>query len=263
MLAQGLKPLFEPRSIGLIGASDNPTRIRDLPLRVCLHDGFDGRRYPFDPSRDMVQGQPAFADIPNAGLSFVPLHHRANRKGSRKRVPRYQRTVCHQGGVARYPAKVRCQGSSAKYHSGHRNRRAGLANPVRCDAGSEIGRSARCPDRPMISGAAEPIVGARIDTGFGPVASVGLAGCLPACRATLRSDPPFENDEALNLIRSLSAFALLNGARGNRVPKSTQPPMRWSHLVASSPATRTRWPRPKSIHSFCEKWEKVRSLAMR
>lgn len=68
---------------------------------------------------------------------------------------------------------------------------------------------------PMVSGGVECVIGVTRDPVFGPVAMVGLGGvfveilrdvCLRLC--------PFGEAEALEMIRSLRGFPLLDGARG-------------------------------------------------
>ncbi|ALG60449.1 acetate--CoA ligase family protein [Citromicrobium bathyomarinum] len=68
-----LKALFQPRSIAFVGASNDPTRIGGRPLHYCLRDGFDGPLYPINPSRDTVQGHPAFAQILDIPADRVDL----------------------------------------------------------------------------------------------------------------------------------------------------------------------------------------------
>lgn len=58
-----LDRLFQPESVAIIGASDNPGRIGGRPLRYLLQAGFSGAIYPVNPGRKMVQGIPAHADI--------------------------------------------------------------------------------------------------------------------------------------------------------------------------------------------------------
>lgn len=57
-----LNSLLAPRSIAIIGASDNKTRIGGVPLDLLLRAGF-ARVYPVNPQRQTVQGQQAYADI--------------------------------------------------------------------------------------------------------------------------------------------------------------------------------------------------------
>lgn len=65
-----LSALLAPRSIALVGASDDPARIGGRPLRYLRSSGFKGAIYPVNPKRDSVQGVPAYASI--AALPEVP-----------------------------------------------------------------------------------------------------------------------------------------------------------------------------------------------
>lgn len=66
----GLDALFAPRSIALVGASDNAARIGGRPLKYLRASGYDGAVYPVNPSRETVQGEKAYAAI--ADLPEVP-----------------------------------------------------------------------------------------------------------------------------------------------------------------------------------------------
>ena len=62
-----LTALLHPRSIAIIGASDDPARIGGRPLAYTRDAGFAGRIYPVNPRRATVQNLPAFptiADVP-------------------------------------------------------------------------------------------------------------------------------------------------------------------------------------------------------
>lgn len=65
-----LSPLLSPRSIALVGASDDPTRIGGRPLRYLRESGYAGAVYPVNPKRESVQGLKAYASI--ASLPQVP-----------------------------------------------------------------------------------------------------------------------------------------------------------------------------------------------
>jgi acyl-CoA synthetase (NDP forming) len=63
-----LLPLLKPRSIAVVGASDDPTRIGGRPVRYCK-DHFEGPVYPVNPNRPEVQGLKAYKtarDLPEA-----------------------------------------------------------------------------------------------------------------------------------------------------------------------------------------------------
>lgn len=57
-----LDPLLRPRSIAVIGASDNPARIGGVPVDLLKRAGF-AKLYPVNPKNETVQGLPAFPDI--------------------------------------------------------------------------------------------------------------------------------------------------------------------------------------------------------
>ena len=59
----GLDALFNPRSVAVIGASEDPTRIGGRPLRYLKEFGFQGKVWPVNPRRDRVQGIEARPDI--------------------------------------------------------------------------------------------------------------------------------------------------------------------------------------------------------
>ncbi|WP_439409097.1 acetate--CoA ligase family protein [Bradyrhizobium sp. DASA03076] len=65
-----LDPLFKPRSVALIGASDDVARIGGRPLRYLREGGFKGAVYPVNPKRDTVQGIGSYSSV--AALPEVP-----------------------------------------------------------------------------------------------------------------------------------------------------------------------------------------------
>src|ERR1700756_1987618 len=63
----GLTPLLAPRSIAVLGASSDPTRIGGRPIAYMRAQGFQGGLYPVNPNRSEVQGlkaYPSVADLP-------------------------------------------------------------------------------------------------------------------------------------------------------------------------------------------------------
>lgn len=70
--------LFSPRSLAIVGASDNPTRIGGRPLRYLREAGFEGAVYPVNPKRESVQGyksypsMAALPETPDLALLAVP-----------------------------------------------------------------------------------------------------------------------------------------------------------------------------------------------
>jgi len=65
-----LTPMINPRSIAIIGASDEPTRIGGRPIAYMQQRGFQGAIYPVNPKRATVQGLTCYADV--AGLPETP-----------------------------------------------------------------------------------------------------------------------------------------------------------------------------------------------
>lgn len=65
--ASTLKPLFEPRSIAIVGASDDLSKTGGRVLECLRFNEFKGRLFPVNPRRTRVQGLPAFASIGDVG----------------------------------------------------------------------------------------------------------------------------------------------------------------------------------------------------
>lgn len=66
-LYNSLRPLFRPKSIAILGASEQPGRIGGRPVQLIKDFGFQGDIYPVNPNRETVQGlkaYPTVADIP-------------------------------------------------------------------------------------------------------------------------------------------------------------------------------------------------------
>jgi acyl-CoA synthetase (NDP forming) len=59
----GLTPLLAPRSVAVLGASSDPTRISGRPIAYMRAQGFKGGLYPINPNRAEVQGLKAYASI--------------------------------------------------------------------------------------------------------------------------------------------------------------------------------------------------------
>lgn len=62
-MSHRLSPLLEPRSIAMIGASNNPARIGGMPLDLLKQFGYEGRVYPVNPKYETVFDYPCYADI--------------------------------------------------------------------------------------------------------------------------------------------------------------------------------------------------------
>jgi acyl-CoA synthetase (NDP forming) len=64
-----LKAALDPRSIAIIGASENPNKVGGRPVHYLDKFGFKGRIFPINPSRSEVQGHRCYkslADLPEA-----------------------------------------------------------------------------------------------------------------------------------------------------------------------------------------------------
>ncbi|HUB13014.1 MAG TPA: acetate--CoA ligase family protein, partial [Acetobacteraceae bacterium] len=66
----GLTPLLSPRSIAVLGASSDPTRIGGRPIAYLTTQGFKGAIYPVNPNRSEVQGVKAYPNV--AALPETP-----------------------------------------------------------------------------------------------------------------------------------------------------------------------------------------------
>lgn len=64
--------LFAPRSIALIGASDDASKTSSRPLQYLRRAGYKGAIYPINPGRKTVLGEPAWPSL--ASLPVVPDH---------------------------------------------------------------------------------------------------------------------------------------------------------------------------------------------
>lgn len=63
----GLTPLLAPRSVAVLGASSDATRIGGRPIAYMRAQGFSGGLYPVNPNRTEIQGlkaYPSVADLP-------------------------------------------------------------------------------------------------------------------------------------------------------------------------------------------------------
>jgi acyl-CoA synthetase (NDP forming) len=73
-----LDPLVRPRSVAVIGASDEPARIGGRPIAYMKERGFAGAIYPVNPKRPTVQGLQAYPSIdalpeaPDVAIIAVP-----------------------------------------------------------------------------------------------------------------------------------------------------------------------------------------------
>ena len=65
-----LSRLMKPRSIAIVGASDNPASIGGQPVRFLTEFGYSGTVYPINPRLKEIRGLPCYASV--ADLPAVP-----------------------------------------------------------------------------------------------------------------------------------------------------------------------------------------------
>jgi acyl-CoA synthetase (NDP forming) len=74
----GLTPLLAPKSVAVLGASSDATRIGGRPLAYMLQQKFPGTLYPVNPNRAEVQGLKAYPtvadlpEVPDVAIVAVP-----------------------------------------------------------------------------------------------------------------------------------------------------------------------------------------------
>jgi acetate---CoA ligase (ADP-forming) len=64
-----LKAALDPRSVAIIGASENPNKVGGRPVHYLEKFGFKGKVFPINPSRKEIQGHrcyPSLKDLPEA-----------------------------------------------------------------------------------------------------------------------------------------------------------------------------------------------------
>ncbi|NMG42501.1 CoA-binding protein [Aromatoleum toluvorans] len=62
-MSHRLSPLLQPRSIAMIGASNNAARIGGMPLDLLKHFGYEGRVFPVNPKYEEIFGYRCYPDI--------------------------------------------------------------------------------------------------------------------------------------------------------------------------------------------------------
>src|SRR5256885_218608 len=83
MLARfaSLTPLLAPRSVAIVGASDDPARIGGRPIAYMRAQNSGGPILPVNPRRAQVQGLPAWPsidalpEVPDVAIVAVPAEH--------------------------------------------------------------------------------------------------------------------------------------------------------------------------------------------
>ena len=77
----GLTPLLAPRSVAVLGASSDPTRISGRPIAYMKSQGFQGGLYPINPNRSEIQGLKAYASVadlpetPDVAIVAIAAEH--------------------------------------------------------------------------------------------------------------------------------------------------------------------------------------------
>lgn len=62
-VAPWVKAALFPKTVAIIGASDNPEKIGGRPIKYMRQYGFSGRIFPVNPSRSHIQGIPAWTSV--------------------------------------------------------------------------------------------------------------------------------------------------------------------------------------------------------
>ncbi|KHK89807.1 acetate--CoA ligase family protein [Novosphingobium malaysiense] len=77
---KSLDVLLKPRSVAVIGASDNPHRLPGMSLAYMKLAGFEGDLWPVNPKRETVQGLKAYPSVddlpgtPDVAIIATPAH---------------------------------------------------------------------------------------------------------------------------------------------------------------------------------------------
>ena len=91
-MADLLASALDPRSVAIIGASDNIHKIGGRPIFYMGRHGYRGRIYPVNPAREQVQGHRSYAtladvpEVPELALVVVGGGDRLIVKPSRPRL---------------------------------------------------------------------------------------------------------------------------------------------------------------------------------
>ena len=55
--------ILSPKSIAIVGASQDPEKIASVILRNLIQDGYNGKIYPINPKYEDIQGRKAYPNI--------------------------------------------------------------------------------------------------------------------------------------------------------------------------------------------------------
>src|SRR4051812_16597484 len=93
---------FNPRSIAVIGASEEPTRIGSEPVRALRENGYDGAVYPVNPRYETVFGYRCYGSLEavenEVDLAVIAIPARAVRDAVRACVAKGVRYAVVLGG---------------------------------------------------------------------------------------------------------------------------------------------------------------------
>jgi len=65
--SSSLRAALDPRSVAVIGASENPNKIGGRPIHYLGCFGFRGAIYPINPHRAEIQGHKSYPDLARSG----------------------------------------------------------------------------------------------------------------------------------------------------------------------------------------------------
>lgn len=66
-MGNNIQAFLDPKSVAVIGASDNPNKVGGRPIHYMKKFGFKGDIYPINPVRPEIQGLKAYPDIKSIG----------------------------------------------------------------------------------------------------------------------------------------------------------------------------------------------------
>ncbi|KPK34710.1 MAG: CoA-binding protein [Betaproteobacteria bacterium SG8_40] len=58
-----MRAALDPRSVAIVGASENPNKVGGRPILYLGRHGYRGAVYPINPNRDQIQGRKAYPDL--------------------------------------------------------------------------------------------------------------------------------------------------------------------------------------------------------
>jgi predicted CoA-binding protein len=70
-MPNNLEAALNPKSVAIVGASDNPHKVGGRPILFMKKYGYKGKIFPINPARAEVQGYTAYPDL--ASLPEVPV----------------------------------------------------------------------------------------------------------------------------------------------------------------------------------------------